>query len=193
MATTYADMYKSAVIKPAKKAETDAICKRIKSGQAKYQSVAATLANGIPWWFIGITHFMEAGGFKNPFLYHLHCGDPLTGRTVHVPAGRPKANPGGGTVPPSKTNPYSWEESALDALRLMGYNKVTNWDIQDCLVLFEKFNGLGYKKKGVPSPYLWSYTQHYVSGKYVADGKYDPKAVSKQPGVAAMMKGLGVK
>ncbi len=193
MATTYADMYKSAVINPAKKAETDAICKRIKSGQAKYQSVAATLANGIPWWFIGITHFMEAGGFKNPFLYHLHCGDPLTGRTVHVPAGRPKANPGGGTVPPSKTNPYSWEESALDALRLMGYNKVTNWTIQDCLVMFEKFNGLGYKKKGVPSPYLWSYTQHYVSGKYVADGKYDPKAVSKQPGVAAMMKGLGVK
>lgn len=193
MATSYADMFNSAVINSAKKAEVDATCKRIKLGQARYQSVATTLANGIPWWFIAITHFMEAGGFKNPFLYHLHCGDPLTGRTVHVPAGRPKANPGGGTVPPSKTNPYSWEESALDALKLMGYNKVDKWGIQDCLVMFEKFNGLGYKKKGVPSPYLWSYTQHYVSGKYVADGKYDPKAVSKQAGVAALMKGLGVK
>ncbi|MBL7730784.1 MAG: hypothetical protein JNM88_06365 [Chitinophagaceae bacterium] len=192
MATSYADMYKTVQIKADKKAEVNLICKRIKAGQTRYESVAKTLANGIPWWFIGITHFMEAGGKKDPFLFHLHCGDPLTARTVHVPAGRPKANPGGGPNPPSKTNPYSWEESALDALRLMGYNKVSNWDIQDCLVLFEQFNGLGYKKKGVPSPYLWSYTQFYTSGKYVADGKYDPKAVSKQPGVAAMMKGLGV-
>jgi lysozyme family protein len=51
---------------------------------------------------------------------------------------------------------------------------------------------MGYKKKGVPSPYLWSYTDQYQAGKYVADGKYDPTAVSKQPGVVAIMKALGI-
>ena len=51
---------------------------------------------------------------------------------------------------------------------------------------------MGYKKKGVPNPYLWSFTTEYIKGKYVADGRYDPNAVSKQPGVAAIMKDLGV-
>lgn len=186
------DLYLTAVIRPERKAEVSSTVARIVAGKARYESVAASLGNGIPWWFIGITHFMEAGAFKNPFLYHLHCGDPLTARTVHVPAGRPKANPGGGPNPPSKANPYKWEESAIDALKLMGYDKPIDWSISACLERFEKFNGMGYRKKGVPSPYLWSYTQHYVSGKYVADSKYDPKAVSKQAGTAALMKGLGV-
>lgn len=189
---TYKELYDTAIIKPEKKAEIAATVARIKSGQSRYEAVAKILNNGIPWWFIGITHFMEAGAKKDPFSFHLHCGDPLTGRTVNVPAGRPLANPKNGTTPPSKANPYTWEESALDALKYMKYDKPSNWDIDACLIRFEQYNGLGYKKKGLPSPYLWSYTQHYVSGKYVADGKYDPKAVSKQPGVAALMKGLVV-
>lgn len=191
--TPYTDLYNAAQIRPERKWELKTVADRILSGKARYEGVAATLGNGIHWWFIGICHFMEAGGlYPNQFKYHLHCGDPLTGRTYHVPKGRPKANPKGGKLPPSPSNPYTWEESALDALKYMGYDKVKDWSIENCLYLFEKFNGLGYKKRGIPSPYLWSFTDRYTSGKYVADGKFDPKAVSKQPGTAAIMKSIGI-
>lgn len=179
-------LYNTATIRPEKKAEADLVCKRILSGKQRYEFVGKIL--NIPWWFIGITHFMEAGHlFPKHFNYHLHCGDPLTGRTTHVPKGRPKHEPANG---PGK--PYTWEESALDALRYMGYDKVGDWSIENTLNLFEKFNGMGYKKRGLNSPYLWSYTNHYTKGKFVMDGKYDPNAVSKQPGTAAIMKGLGI-
>lgn len=182
----YETVYNRAKIRPEFEWQLTTIKKRILEGKERYEGVAATLGNGIHWWFIGITHFMEAGVYyPKHFNYHLHCGDPLTGRTTHVPKGRPKADPIAG-----KDKPYTWEESALDALRYMGYDKVKDWSIENCLILFEKFNGLGYKKKGVPSPYLWSFTTEYTKGKYVLDGKYDPNAVSKQPGVAAIMKVL---
>ncbi len=184
----YTIIYNRALIKLSKEQEIKLISKRILEGKERYEGVAETLDNGIPWWFIGITHFMEAGHkYPKQFDYHLHCGDPLTARTFHVPSGRPIADPKAG-----KGKPYTWEESALDALKYMKYDKVTDWSIENCLILFEKFNGLGYKKKGVPNPYLWSVTTEYIKGKYVADGRYDPNAVSKQPGVAAIMKDLGV-
>ena len=60
------------------------------------------------------------------------------------------------------------------------------------LYLFEKFNGFGYVKRGINTPYLWSYTNHYSKGKFAGDGKFDPNLVSKQPGTAAIMKALKV-
>jgi hypothetical protein len=38
------------------------------------------------------------------------------------------------------------------------------------------------------SPYLWSMTNHYIRGKYVSDGRFDPVAVSAQAGVASILK-----
>lgn len=184
----YTKIYNRCAVRIAHKPIVKIVAERILKGKERYEGVAETLDNGIHWWFIGITHFMEAGHkYPNQFDYHLHCGDPLTARTVHVPKGRPVADPIAG-----KGKPYTWEESALDALRYMKYDRVSDWSIENSLQLFEKFNGLGYKRKGVPSPYLWSYTTEYTKGKYVADGRYDPNAVSKQPGVAAIMKELGI-
>jgi lysozyme family protein len=40
----------------------------------------------------------------------------------------------------------------------------------------------------VLSPYLWSGSQHYTSGKFVADGTFDPDAVSKQSGAAVILR-----
>jgi len=176
---TYKEMYDAALIKPEKVNELKWFTNKIKAGKERYDAVVLSLGNGMPYWFVGIIHLMEGGG---KFSTHLHNGDPLTARTKNVPKGRPlKGQP-----------PFSWEESAIDALCYMKYDKVTDWSIQNCLVLFERYNGMGYKKKGLPSPYLWSYTDKYKSGKYVADGKYDPKAISKQPGVAAIMKALAI-
>jgi hypothetical protein len=55
------------------------------------------------------------------------------------------------------------------------------------LTNLERFNGVGYANKGVPSAYVWSGTDQYKSGKYVADGVYDPNKVDAQLGVAGLI------
>lgn len=175
---TYSEMYEQAQINPSKFGELRLIADKIKLNKDRYQGVASNFGD-MPYWFVAVIHTMEGGG---KFTTHLHNGDPLTARTIQVPKGRPlMGNP-----------PFTWEESAIDALKLMRYDKVTGWEMQDCLERLEKYNGLGYKKRGVNSPYLWSYTQFYQKGKFVADGKYDPDAVSKQPGCVAIIKSLQV-
>ena len=170
----YESQFNEAVLNEKHLPEIDYFIHILLRGEVKYQKVANILNNGIHWWFIGIIHVMEGGG---KFTKHLHNGDSLNARTINVPKGRPKQG----------HPPFTWEESALDALRYTKLDKVTDWSIGNCLDLFEKYNGLGYRKKGVPSPYLWSFTNFYEKGKYVKDGKYDPEAVSKQPGCAAIL------
>jgi len=113
------------------------------------------------------------------FNTHLHNGDPLTHRTNHVPANRPlTGNP-----------PFTWEDSAVDALSMRNLNKVTDWSLPSLLYHMEAYNGFGYRSQDPPinSPYLWSYSNNYGAGKFVADGKYDPDAVSKQCGAAVIL------
>ena len=186
---THSERYIQAVTRPEKIAEVSAAAKKIAQNKPRYEAVSLTLATGMPWWFIGCFHFMEAGHKRNMFLSHPHNGDPLTARTVNVPKGRPVLG----------RPPFAWEESAIDAINYMeGQNRVWRqlkgkWDIESILTKFEAYNGMGYQKKGLLSPYLYSYTQFYTAGKYVLDGKFDPSAVSKQPGVIPLMKALGVK
>jgi len=149
----------------------------IEQFKTRYQSVGEKVCPivPVPWYFIGLIHFMEA---SQNFNRHLHNGDPLSDRTKNVPAGRPKkGNP-----------PFSWEDSAVDALVYKGYNVPKIWDIDDILARLEEYNGLGYQSKGIYTPYLWSRTNHYTKGKYVKDGKYDPEAVSVQIGAAPILK-----
>lgn len=149
------------------------IVKMILANLTKYETVSA--ATNVPWQVIAVIHYRESSlNFKR----HLHNGDPLTARTVHVPAGRPKIG----------TPPFVWEESAMDALRLKKMNTIEDWSIPNMLLTLEKYNGMGYNKKGLLSPYLWSFSNHYTKGKYVADGKYDPEAIDKQCGVAVLLK-----
>ena len=86
--------------------------------------------------------------------------------------------------------PFTWEESALFTLRAQGLGANSVTDVPSALDAAERYNGLGYRHKGLPSPYLWSGTNQYEKGKFVSDGVYDPEAVSDQPGVAALMLGL---
>jgi lysozyme family protein len=60
---------------------------KLKEGRLNYERVGA-LAK-VPWYFIGIVHGLEASFH---FSGHLHNGDPLSTRTVHVPAGRPQVS-----------------------------------------------------------------------------------------------------
>lgn len=131
----------------------------------------------IPWYFIACVHYLEC---SFSFRKHLHNGDPLTGYTVQVPAGRPKV----GHAPP-----FTFEESAVDALKLMGFDKVRSWILPFILRKLEAYNGFGYfKYHKMNSPYLWSFSNHYTKGKYVKDGKFDKEAVSAQTGSAVILK-----
>jgi lysozyme family protein len=54
----------------------------------------------------------------------------------------------------------------------------------------ELFNGFGPRAHGRRTGYLWSWTNIYTGGKYVADGKWDPDHVDEQCGMVPMMAAL---
>lgn len=168
----YQALYDSAVIRPERLRSVDDRVNRLAASEARYRSVADPL--GVPWHVVAIVHSLEGGGFGA----HLHNGDPLTARTTHVPVGRPVAgNP-----------PFTWEESAIDAIRSRGWSGATDWSVPGTLYQLEKYNGFGYRPLGVPTPYLWSFTSQYSRGKFTSDGQFDPNAVSAQVGAAALLK-----
>lgn len=178
--TDYAHLYDIMVINPDKIQDIDNIITKIKNNAHRYEDVSQSLNVGIPgalipWKVIAAIHYRESG---MSFNRHQHNGDPLTARTIHVPKGRPL----------NGEPPFTWEQSATDAFKMMGWDKITNWSIPAVLQRLERYNGLGYQDHGVPSPYLWSWSSIYHSGKYVADGKFDPDAVDQQCGAAVLLK-----
>src|SRR5438105_1931555 len=65
--------------------ELENMIARIIKFQDRYRAVMST--STVPWYVIAAIHSMECG---LRFDQHLHNGDPLTARTVQVPAGRPR-------------------------------------------------------------------------------------------------------
>lgn len=146
----------------------------MRRARVRYEAVAS--ATDVPWYFIAAVHGLEAS-FN--FRAHLHNGDfPLSARTRQVPAGRPSV-----WLPPS-----GWEASAIDAMRLMGFARQSDWSLARTLYRLEAYNGFGYRRRGVPTPYLWSFTDQYDRGKFIADGRWSATARSQQCGAAAMLK-----
>ena len=162
-------------IAPDHRSEVMATARRILGNQDRYEDVSAE--TGVPWFVIGIIHNMEC---SLSFKKHLHNGDPLTRRTVQIPKGRPITHDG----------PFTWEESAIDALRYDGLHKVSDWSVERIAFEMEKFNGTGYRRKGIQSPYLWSFSNNYERGKYIKDGVWSSTAVSQQCGAMTILRGL---
>jgi lysozyme family protein len=177
LAMSFRDRWQACQVTDARRGEITRVIERI-TGEARrsaYQRIEAEV--GTPWYFVAVIHNLE--GSLN-MTRHLHNGDPLGARTVQVPAGRPKVwNP-----------PNDWASSAIDALSRFRTDdwRRRGWTIESMLWGLERFNGLGYRNRGIPSPYLWSYTNQYTKGKYVADGSFDPEAVSRQCGAASVLK-----
>jgi lysozyme family protein len=171
----YERLFASATIPAARKAVVAWHVSMLRKGKSRYQAVEAITR--APWWFVGIVHAMEA---SFSFTGHLHNGDPLGTQTVQVPKGRPKPwNP-----------PSDWVSSAVDAITVEGHANQADWSLARTLFRFEAYNGFGYHGRGINSPYLWSFSNHYSKGKFVKDGKFDPNAVSKQCGAAVMLRAL---
>lgn len=146
---------------------------QIRANRARYEAVS--VKTGVPWDVLAVIHYREA---SCSFAGVLHNGERIIGtgrKTKLVPKGR---------------GPFStWEDAAVDALMncapYAGKNK--DWSLANTLDMLERYNGLGYRKKGIPSPYLWAGTDQYTSGKYVADGKFDRNFVDQQLGTAAIL------
>jgi lysozyme family protein len=172
----YAACFDACTVRPEHAGNVAYYVKRLNQGRPVYAQVGDDL-NGIPWMFIGVIHGMECG-FN--FAGHLHNGDPLQARTVRVPAGRPLAG----------SPPFTWRQSAVDALTLKRFHEVSDWSTAHMLYLLEKYNGFGYRMRRAPTPYLWSFSNLYEKGKFVQDGQFDPEAVSKQCGAALMLKAV---
>lgn len=173
----YQTLFDTCQIRPERQAEVNAAAAKIIAAEARYRGVGDPI--GVPWYVIGVVHSLEAG---SRFDRHLHNGDPLSARTVQVPKGRP----------PAGQAPFTWEQSANDALAFDKYLTWSDWSVPGILFKWESYNGWGYRSyhPEVKSPYLWSYTSHYTKGKYVADGTWSPTAVSKQTGAAALLRRL---
>lgn len=172
---SYQNLYASCVIRPERAGEVAWHRKKLLQYRPRYEAVSAK--TGVPWWFVGVVHALEAS-FN--FNGHLHNGDPLLSRTVQVPKNRPAVwNP-----------PNDWESSAVDALAYKGFTDLADWSLAITLYRWETYNGFGYYSRDVNSPYLWSFSTHYTKGKFVADHTYDREAVSKQCGAAVMLKAL---
>jgi len=149
-----------------------AVAKRLVAPFAKgrYQDVQDRTA--VPWWVIAVIHEREA---SQRFDTQLGQGDPLNEVSRHVPTGRG----------PFKT----WEDGAIDALVNCAPHAALNkdWSAAGAMTLLETYNGLGYANHGVPSPYVWSGTDQYRSGKYVRDGVFDPNVIDSQLGCAGLL------
>lgn len=146
------------------------VAKSLVEAKGRYQAVEARTS--VPWFIVAAIHEREA---SQRWDTQLGQGDPLDEISVHVPAGR---------------GPFkSWEDGAVDALANCAPYAVRwrDWSVGGSLSLLEQYNGLGYAARGLPSPYIWSGTDQYRSGKYVRDGVFDPNAVDTQPGCAGLL------
>ncbi|WP_350333428.1 hypothetical protein [Coralliovum pocilloporae] len=174
-ASEYERLFWSIEVSQRNKKQVKDLADRVLAERARYENVVQDTL--VPWFFVGLIHMMES---QFNFSGHLINGDPLTSRTVNIPASRPL----------SGTPPFTWEESAKDLIEYKKYRQLKDWSLSRILYRLEKYNGWGYRHKGVCSPYLWSFSQHYRGGQYVADGVYSPKAISRQIGAAVVLKEL---
>ena len=154
--------------------ESEKAAQGIIEDRARYENVQK--ATGVPWYFVGPVHHRES---NRNFAGVLHNGERIIGtgrKTTLVPAGR---------------GPFSsWDEAASDALKYMELDKVSDWNLPRVLYEFERYNGFGYIKQKVNSPYVWAGTNLQQAGKYVRDGVFDRNHMDTQLGCAAILKKL---
>lgn len=173
LAKEYSDLFNRCEIAANKMTEVEEVVQEILHFKDRY--VPITAQSTVPWYVIAVVHNMECG---LDFTKHLHNGDSLKRRTVNVPKGRPKTG----------QPPFAFDVSALDALECDGLTEWRDWSIGGICYKLEGFNGWGYRPQKINSPYLWSYSNLYTSGKYIADKKWSKTAVSSQCGAAVILR-----
>lgn len=166
--------------------------------KARFQGVTDRLAelaktdptiHPVPWWFTAIVSEREYGGPPR-WDRQLGQGDPLHQASRHEPVGRGPFLDHEGDITPGHD---AWTRCCLDALIDCAPHAARwrLWTPGGVATIFEEYNGLGYASMGVPSAYVWSGSDQYHSGKYIADHVYRANVIDVQEGcmplLAAMM------
>lgn len=198
MAAEYAYLWPLATINVGKAREAADTAAWILRGKEAFEGVSSQ--TGVPWWVIGILNVMESGQDFNGTLLN---GDAWNQVTKHYPSG---------------LGPWSsWRQAAVFALQheAKGWGFILQtypWHkLEEIFYFLECYNGHNARlAEGAAidppnaSPYIYSATQFYRSGKRTevlgSDGKYhgafDKNLVSSQVGCMALAKaleGAGVK
>jgi lysozyme family protein len=171
----YQTLFDSCEIRPDKKARVQERVTQIIAKKGRYEKVEAETR--VPWYIVAVIHSLEG---DLDFSTHLHNGDSLSHRTKNVPAGRPAAG----------SPPFTWEESAVDALQFDHLTSHQDWTLPGSLGALECYNGIGYRNHNIPSPYLWSFSNQYARGKFDSDGHFNSDLVSAQCGAAVLLKAM---
>jgi len=145
--------------------------------RSRYENVSRK--TNMPAKLIAALHWRESTGNFNTYL---HQGDPL---------GRPPVN-----WPTNIPTFHNWEDAAVHALnqkkslqnQLEMSADTTN--AASIATYAEGYNGLGYHYRNTPSPYVYSGSNQYSSGKYVSDGQFSSSTVDRQMGVIPMVGAL---
>ena len=124
------------VLSQAHASEINRTVDRIVASRSRYEEVERQTS--VKWYVVATIHNLEA---SLRFDCHLHNGDPLTARTVHVPAGRPKTG----------TPPFTWEASAADALAYDGFTTNTDWSPEKVAYLLGGLQWLGLPLRTRPT------------------------------------------
>jgi len=143
--TEYGRLFAECDIRAERAAEVDELADALLADWGRYHAVGGRLK--IPWFAVAALHHANT---DRDFNAHLHNGDPLTDRTEHLPDGRPLDG----------EPPFTWEDSATDALRLWYFDQWEDWSIAGTLFVLERRDGWGYRLNHpeVLSPYLWNYS-----------------------------------
>lgn len=142
------------------KSELEEVKKVFQKNKAIYEKVAKE--TGLPAELICALHYREGRGLLTK---RIRDGRNLVGK--------------------------DWAKNAIDTLKCQSYcEKVLPDDVNTQLEFAERYNGLGYRKRGRVSPYVYSGTEKYTGGMYVRDGKFSPNAKDSRPGIAALLKAL---
>lgn len=155
--------------------------KRAISHKVEYQAISETIKNQtgkfVPWWFIPLVHERECVRGVDNWTCNIGQGTPFNQKSHIKPYNGPFS---------------SFRAAAVAALVNEAPHAAnnTNWSGGGVMTISEQYNGTGYARKGLPSPYVWSGTNQYVKGKYVADGKFNAEKVDTQLGVAISLKAM---
>lgn len=141
--------------------------------------IALSKETNIPPELIAVIHYRESAPdyFNGTFQVYLHNGEQLGNKTQLVP---------------QDLLFYDFDTAAKDALDRKRscadkyHVTVESADLVGMMCYLEEYNGAGYYKNGHISPYSYSGTNLYVSGKYVEEenegGKYNEEVVDHQVG-----------
>lgn len=161
---------------------------KYQANKARYEKVSRVV--NLPPLLIAALHQMESSMNFNTYL---HNGQKLGRETTFVPKGilfhkdqweEAAIHALGGNIVDAKGNPS--KPYFQNLRKKIGITAETK-DLGKMMTFAERYNGLGYRSKNILSAYVYGGTNLMQTGRFVADGKFDPTQTSPRVGVAGLL------